>query len=114
MAMTSVNQAVIETLSRQIVSAYCAAAGEAKGAAEGSAQGSARDAAEGPAKGSAWARLLDEVMHAIEEPVGRRRLVEQGPERVNAALADWEAQEGRPFGLRLIEIDPARSTVTMG
>ena len=30
------------------------------------------------------------------------------------APADWEAQEGRPFGLRLIEIDPAHSTVTMG
>ena len=94
MAMTSVNQAVIETLSRQIVSAYCAASG--------------------PAEGTARARLLDEVMHAIEEPVGRRRLVDEGPERVNAALADWEAQEGRPFGLRLIEIDPAHSTVTMG
>ncbi|KMO12309.1 hypothetical protein [Methylobacterium platani] len=93
MGMTSVNQAVIEALSEQIVATYCDAAG--------------------PAEGRARARLMDEIMHAIEEPVGTRTLAEQGPERVNAVLADWEAQEGRSFGLRLIEIDPGRTVVTM-
>ncbi|KMO43687.1 hypothetical protein VQ03_07040 [Methylobacterium tarhaniae] len=94
MGMTSVNQAVIEALSEQIVAAYCAAAG--------------------PAEEPARARLMGEIMHAIEEPVGTRTLAEEGPERVNAVLADWEAQEGRSFGLRLIEIDPGRTVVTMG
>ncbi|GJD48437.1 hypothetical protein OPKNFCMD_1156 [Methylobacterium crusticola] len=94
MAMTFVNQAVIEALSQQIVAAYCGAAG--------------------PADGPARERLMGDVMHAIEEPVGSRTLAEDGPDRVNAALADWEAQEGRAFGLRLIEIDPAHTTVTMG
>ncbi|MGX7708363.1 hypothetical protein [Methylobacterium sp. Gmos1] len=94
MGMTSVNQAVIEALSEQIVTTYCDAAGSA----------------EAPAR----ARLMGEIMHAIEEPVGTRTLAEQGPERVNAVLADWEAQEGRSFGLRLIEIDPGRTLVTMG
>ena len=98
MGMTSVNQAVIEALSEQIVAAYCDAAGPV----------------DGPAEGAARARLMGEIMHAIEEPVGRRTLAEHGPERVNAVLADWEAQEGRSFGLRLIEIDPGRTVVTMG
>lgn len=95
MAMTFVNQSVIDTLSRQIVAAYLKAAG---------------DAVDGPA----GARLLEEVAHAIEEPVGRRTLAKEGPESVNAALADWEAREGRSFGLRLIEIDAAQATATMG
>ncbi|AWB20610.1 hypothetical protein DA075_06460 [Methylobacterium currus] len=94
MGMTSVNQAVIEALSEQIVAAYCDAAG--------------------PAEEPARARLMGEIMHAIEGPVGTRTLAEHGPERVNAVLADWEAQEGRSFGLRLIEIDPGRTVVTMG
>ncbi|KMO32944.1 hypothetical protein VQ02_22340 [Methylobacterium variabile] len=94
MGMTSVNQAVIEALSEQIVAAYCDAAG--------------------PADSPARARLMGDIMHAIEEPVGSRTLAEHGPERVNAVLADWEAQEGRSFGLRLIEIDPGRTVVTMG
>ncbi|ACL61295.1 hypothetical protein [Methylobacterium nodulans] len=94
MVMTSVNQAVIETLSRRIVSVYLDASG--------------------PIDESARARLMEEVVHALAEPVGRRTLTEQGPEQVNAALADWEAQEGRPFGMRLIEIDLAQATVTMG
>ncbi|MCF4125238.1 hypothetical protein [Methylobacterium sp. SyP6R] len=94
MGMTSVNQSVIEALSEQIVTTYC-------------------DAAE-PAGEPARARLMGEVMHAIAEPVGTRTLAEDGPERVNAVLADWEAQEGRSFGLRLIEIDPGRTVVTMG
>ncbi|BCM84156.1 hypothetical protein NS228_21665 [Methylobacterium indicum] len=97
MGMTSVNQAVIETLSEQIVAAYCEAG-----------------LPEGPARGKARARLMDEVAHAIGESVGSRTLAEQGPERVNAVLADWEAQEGRSFGLRLIEIDPGRTVATMG
>lgn len=95
--MSSVNQAVIETLSEQIVAAYCGAG-----------------LPEGPARGKARARLMDEVAHAIEESVGSRTLAEDGPERVNAVLADWEAQEGRSFGLRLIEIDPGRTVATMG
>jgi hypothetical protein len=93
-AMTFVNQSVIDTLSRQIVAAYLEAGGE-------------------PADDPARTRLIDEVAHALEEPVGRRTLAQEGPERVNAALADWEAQEARPFGLRLIEIDGAQATVTM-
>ncbi|MFE1602060.1 hypothetical protein [Methylobacterium sp. ID0610] len=94
MAMTSVNQAVIEALSHRIVATYLDASG--------------------PADGPARARLMEEVAHALAEPVGRRSLAAQGPDHVNAALADWEAQEGRPFGLRLIEIDSAQATVTMG
>ncbi len=94
MGMTSVNQAVIEALSEQIVATYCDAAG--------------------PAGEPARTRLMGEIMHAIADPVGTRTLAEHGPERVNAALADWEAQEGRSFGLRLIEIDPGRTVVTMG
>ncbi|ACA20199.1 hypothetical protein M446_5918 [Methylobacterium sp. 4-46] len=93
MVMTSVNQAVIETLSRQIVGAYLAAAGQADTASR--------------------TRLIEEVAHALAAPVGRRALAEEGPDEVNAALADWEAREGRPFGLRLIEIDQAQATVTM-
>ncbi|MGF3022800.1 hypothetical protein ACQVP2_08220 [Methylobacterium aquaticum] len=94
MGMTSVNQAVIEALSEQIVTAYCDAAG--------------------PAGAQARDRLMGEIRHAIAEPVGTRTLAEHGPDRVNAVLADWEAQEGRRFGLRLIEIDSGRTVVTMG
>ena len=95
MVMTSVNQAVIEVLSNQIAAAYSKASPEQIDAA-------ARE------------RLVGDIAHALEGPMGRRTLATQAVDLVNAALGDWEAQEGRPFGLRLIEIDSASSTVTMG